>query len=136
MIKETKNEEAIGFIEKCYAEARLHNNIFTNMQIVAGVGLIFLIYMVFFDQSNPPDIIYMSCKIFMGITLFLIFYWGIKKINYDSKKLYYLALRETVGKEDHYCIHCGSKGIWRKGIYQSDAVICNCSKCKTFLFYE
>jgi hypothetical protein len=37
---------------------------------------------------------------------------------------------------EHRCIHCGNKGIYRKGKYKTDNVYANCSKCQHFLFQE
>ena len=36
----------------------------------------------------------------------------------------------------HSCVFCGACGIWRKGIYKSDAIYAHCSTCKAQLFHE
>lgn len=37
---------------------------------------------------------------------------------------------------DHRCIYCGNNRLYRKGIYASDECTVNCTKCKTFLYYD
>jgi hypothetical protein len=49
---------------------------------------------------------------------------------------YYLVPGSRDASGEHRCIHCGHRGIFRKGQYKSNEVEANCSKCSRNLWTE
>ena len=49
---------------------------------------------------------------------------------------YYSIAGSRFENGEHRCIHCGHKGIWRKGRYRTSNVYSFCSKCRKPLYAQ
>lgn len=56
--------------------------------------------------------------------------------GYSIQYVYDTLDSAKLNSGDHRCIYCGNNRLYRKGIYASDQCTVNCTKCKTFLYYD
>lgn len=57
-------------------------------------------------------------------------------INKWSQKVYYSIPGSRDSAGEHRCLWCGSRGIHKRGVYKTDLVIADCSKCGAELWQE
>jgi len=78
---------------------------------------------------------WVPCAISLLVTLLLInqCYDGVGSV---SEAEYRSLPGSTDAAGRHRCVHCGRRGIFRRGAYASNATWSDCSSCRTHLFVE
>lgn len=108
------------------------SSIYNFFALVTVFGISFTV-LTFIFNLQKLSMLGLTIAILGGIAAFI---YSNGYLSYSSKEMYYAAVIRATGSSDHLCLYCGNKGIWRKGVYASSTVNCNCSKCKNYLFRE
>lgn len=72
-------------------------------------------------------------KLVATVFLFIV-YVNYGRSTYMSQSEYYSIPGSTDDRGEHLCVHCGNRGIFRKGKYKTNNSYANCSKCQGRLF--
>lgn len=79
---------------------------------------------------------YTQFFIFFGIFLTILILVLTQNMQRLSENQYYSIPISLDEKEQHRCIFCGNKGIYKSTIYKTNTTVNACSKCKEVLFHN
>jgi hypothetical protein len=108
-------------------EARLKEKVFKPINIWIFTFILLVITFVFCGGQLLPFV-------FFGTVTLLFPIMALSATKIVTEEFYYTIPTSKDIHDQHHCIFCGHKGIYKSTIYRTSTVVSTCSKCKKKLF--
>lgn len=91
-----------------------------------------IVLLVTFIFSLPNLILFL----FIAFVALIVPFTIISITKVVTEQYYYTLPNSKDSHEQHHCIFCGHKGIYKSTIYKTSTTVNTCSKCKKILFHS